>query len=197
MAGRRGRIAGGMPPPKDSSLWLNSGILGSQRPVFFLLPLFLSSGAKVEIGPHFFLLPSEMAVSPFGLWPLTVVGRCRRRCDPYLSLYPPMRGRWSARQTKSISSDLPLVTTRASAGPRLVAGAHISMAARGTSRRWTSRDWIVTTPITIPAAKMAACFFFHGNDGAAGRGQPLARRGRAVGSWSWRWSVSSVPCFGC
>ncbi|KAK0745802.1 hypothetical protein B0T18DRAFT_410196 [Schizothecium vesticola] len=57
-----------------------------------------------------------MAVSPFGPWPLS--GDAVGAVTP-LPLYPPMRGRWATRQSKSISSHLPLVPMRASAGPRL------------------------------------------------------------------------------
>lgn len=86
MVGRRGRIAGGVAPPKDE---LDRGILGSQRPV-----LFCPGSCRRRKGrnwpPFFFFGPfpfrdGRVAVAFRSLDP-AVVGRCRRRCDPYLSV---------------------------------------------------------------------------------------------------------------
>lgn len=74
------------PPPKTSSteaFWAHKGLF-----FFVLVPVV---GAKVEIGPHFFFFgpfpfrDGRVAVAFRSLDP-AVVGRCRRRCDPYLSV---------------------------------------------------------------------------------------------------------------
>lgn len=135
--------------PKTRVLRSNSGILGSQRPVFFALVLVVG-----EIGPHF----PHFSIS-IPRWPCrlsvpepAVDGRCRRRCDPYRCACLPAHASNPADQLSLFPSAVQVVRSHRERLDLLQALTSVT--------RWTRRDSIVTvtTPVTIPAAKMEAAF---------------------------------------
>lgn len=169
-------------PPKaqrHSSPELNSGILGSQRPVFFC-----PCSCRRRNWPPFFSFlhfHSEMAESLSPLAPEPAVP-CREmpsslRPLPLCASLPA-----NARNPADQISLFPICRWfgpigRVSAVPRLVAGAHIFDAL-------DRRDSIVMTPITIPAAKIEAAFPFLPQ--VRHRTARRAKSGRVRGpSWPW------------
>lgn len=149
MVGRRGRIAGGV-GPKDSSLEPKQRHSGLTKACFFC-----PCSCRRRNWPPFFFFSISIP-----RWPCrlsvpepAVDGRCRRRCDPYRCACLPAHASNPADQIPLFPSAVQVVRSHRERLDLLQALASVT--------RWTRRDSIVTvtTPVTIPAAKMEAAFF--------------------------------------